>query len=86
MGQERQVIGKEQWLCKAGIVTTKDPLESHCAPLRLSKANAGVRVQGEAAAEWPTSGSKQVNSRQLTAHPRETGRSQVVGPEESGSR
>lgn len=79
-------IGTEQELCKAWIDITRGPVVSHCVPFRRSKASAGIRAQGEAAAEWPALGSKQVKRRQSTVGPGDIGRSQVASPGESGSR
>lgn len=49
MGNGRQMIGKirrEQELCKAEIVTAKDPVKSVVHHSDDSKADAGARARG----------------------------------------
>lgn len=67
MGKGRQMIGKikkERELCKAEIVTTKDPVMSvvHCSD--DSKADPGWRAQGEVVAEWLASSSSQAGNQE----------------------
>lgn len=69
MGNGRQVIGKigrEQELCKAKTVITKDPVMSIVQHSNASKADAGARAQGEGVTEWLASSNNQAgNQKQI---------------------